>query len=296
MIKTLFLLSFFSIYSFSQENLSTETIKNSNTKEIQTESTKTVKGNFIFLPAKVPISGIVLTPTAYRGKGKNEIGTALDFNAAYYIGRLYGKNNFSWTTDKKNYLDRIGLWFLEADGKMLIQTEDRWKPAMAAGVKGIFQFRDAPQPTLNSPSVSVKVDNKNTNSYACAYISLSKRLHDKFFINAGYADGDFPKFIYQTSEFLSEKAINLTKNQPSTNKISYSQSTLYAGFIWLIKEKMPISAEIIIPQGSVLSPKLINLQLGNLLKLNFQISYLTYHGGWEYLGMFNFRYNYFPKN
>lgn len=253
-------------------------------------------GKFEFREAKNPLSGIVLTSTAYRGRGKNSIGTALDFNASYYIGRLYGKNKYTWATNKTNYLDRVGLWLLEADGKMMIQTEDRWRPALAAGVKGIFQFRDAPQPSLNGPSVSVKVDSKNTNTYAAAYLSISKRLHDKFMLNMGYADGDMPKIIYQMSEFLSDRAINLTKNNPSaTAKVILPQSTLYGGFIWLFREKMPIEAEIIIPQGAPLNPKLINLQLGTLLKLNFQISYLTYAGGWEYLGMFNFRYSHFPK-
>nr|MBP7796902.1 hypothetical protein [Elusimicrobiales bacterium] len=72
------------------------------------ESTQTVKEEAIWErhPKQVSISGIVLTPTAYRSNGINEIGPALDFNAAYYIGRLYGKNTFQWTTDKKNYLDR----------------------------------------------------------------------------------------------------------------------------------------------------------------------------------------------
>ncbi|PIS47069.1 MAG: hypothetical protein COT17_05385 [Elusimicrobia bacterium CG08_land_8_20_14_0_20_51_18] len=256
-------------------------------------SEKPKNGKFEFREAKTPLSGIVLTSTAYRGKGKNSIGTALDFNASYYIGRLYGKNTYSWATNKTNYLDRVGLWLLEVDGKMMIQTEDRWRPALASGVKGIFQFRDAAQPSLNSPSVSVKVDSKNTNTYASAYLSMSKRIHDKFMLNLGYADGDMPKMIYQMSEFLSNEAINLTRN--STGKPILPQSTLYAGFIWLFRDKMPIEAEIIIPQGAPLSPKLINLQLGTLLKLNFQVSYLTYRSGWEYLGMFNFRYSHFPK-
>ena len=58
---------------------------------------------------RAALSGIVLMPTAYRGRGKNSIGLGLDFNAAYYIGRLYGKNKYEWTIDKKNYLDRVGV-------------------------------------------------------------------------------------------------------------------------------------------------------------------------------------------
>jgi len=39
----------------------------------------------------------------------------------------------------------------------------------------------------------------------------------------------------------------------------------------------------------------IALHLGTLLKLNFEISYLTFKGGWDVLGMFQFRYGYFPR-
>ncbi len=291
-------------YSFAQEAssqtinsaLSTATITQIN-QEISTKSingtNSPIKKEFEFNPSKVNISGIVLSPTAYRGKGVNSIGTALDFNAAYYIGRLYGKNSLSWTTEKKNYLDRIGVWLLEADGKMLIQTEGEYRPAMAAGVKGIFKFRDAPQPTLNSPSVSVKVDDKNTNTYAAAYLSITKRIHPKFFVNVGYTDGDMPKVIYQMSEFLSESALKLEGYTNPRQKIA--NTAFYGGFIWMLREKNPIELEIIAPEGGPLSPKLINLQIGTLLKLNFQVSYLTYKGGWEYLGLFNFRYSYFPR-
>lgn len=273
----------FAILFFSV-NLTAQTQNNT---EEPTKESKTWE----LSPKKVSISGIVLTPTAYRSNGINEIGPSLDFNAAYYIGRLYGKNTFDWTRDKKNYLDRIGIWYFETDGKLLIQRETKTIPSFSSGFKGIFTFRDSPQPTLNTPGTSFKVNNKNTNTYASIYFVLSKHISKKFVINGGYSDGDFSKFIYQTSEFLSEDAIKTT-----TGKTPYiSKSALFAGMIYIAKEKMPLGFEIIIPQGSALSPKLINLQLGSLLKLNFQISYLTYKGGYEYLGTFNFRYSFFPR-
>ncbi|MEW6012117.1 MAG: hypothetical protein AB1602_01820 [Elusimicrobiota bacterium] len=273
----------FAILFFSV-NLTAQTQNNT---EEPTKESKTWE----LSPKKVSISGIVLTPTAYRSNGINEIGPSLDFNAAYYIGRLYGKNTFDWTRDKKNYLDRIGIWYFETDGKLLIQRETKTIPSFSSGFKGIFTFRDSPQPTLNTPGTSFKVNNKNTNTYASIYFVLSKHISKKFVINGGYSDGDFSKFIYQTSEFLSEDAIKTT-----TGKTPYiSKSALFAGMIYMAKEKMPLGFEIIIPQGSTLSPKLINLQLGSLLKLNFQISYLTYKGGYEYLGTFNFRYSFFPR-
>ncbi|MCM2267933.1 MAG: hypothetical protein NDI60_09205 [Elusimicrobiales bacterium] len=245
---------------------------------------------------KVPLSGIVLMPTAYRGRGRNAVGLGLDFNAAYYIGRLYGKNNYAWTVEKKNYLDRVGLWLLSADSKMQVQTEGKWRPAMAAGVQGILKFRDGAQPTLNQPTVSTKIDSKNTDSYANAYVALTKRLHPKFLVNAGYSDGDMPKVIYGLSEFLSREAINLSRGSTvTTSPVQIPTGMLFGGFMWLPKKDSPIGLEIMVPQGAPQSPKLINLHLGTLLKLNFELSYLTFKGGWDLMGMFQFRYNYLPK-
>jgi len=244
----------------------------------------------------VPLSGIVLMPTAYRGRGRNAVGLGLDFNAAYYIGRLYGKNNYAWTVEKKNYLDRVGLWLLSADSKMQVQTEGKWRPAMAAGVQGILKFRDGAQPTLNQPTVSTKIDSKNTDSYANAYVALTKRLHPKFLVNAGYSDGDMPKVIYGLSEFLSKEAINLSRGSSSTtDPVVIPTGMLFGGFMWLPKKDSPIGLEVMIPQGAPQSPKLFNLHLGTLLKLNFELSYLTFKGGWDLMGMFQFRYNYLPK-
>src|SRR5208283_2574774 len=85
------------------------------------------------------VSGVVLTPTAYRGLGHfNRPGLGLDFNGVYYIGRLYGKNSLPYTLDKTNYLDRIGFWLLSADGKMQLQSEGTWRPAMAEGAQGLL--------------------------------------------------------------------------------------------------------------------------------------------------------------
>jgi len=250
-----------------------------------------------YVTGRVPLSGIVLMPTAYRGSGGNSIGLGLDVNAAYYIGRLYGKNSYAWTVEKKNYLDRIGLWLLSADSKMQIQTEGRWRPAMAAGIQGVFQFRDAPQPAINGTAVNltVKATGNKTPSYANAYVVLTKRLHPKFLVNAGYSDGDMPKIIYNMSEFLSKAAINQSNNRSADSPVQIPPGMLFGGFLWLPKPDSPIGLEIMVPQGAPQNPKLFNLHLGTLLKLNFEMSYLTFKGGWDLLGMFQFRYNYFPK-
>lgn len=238
------------------------------------------------------LSGIVLTPTAYRGEGVNSVGLGLDFNAAYYIGRLYGKNDYSWTLEKSYYIDRIGLWLLMADAKMTVQSEKGLRPAIAFGTIGGWQFRDSPQPTLNKPTASFKVDDKNTYSYASAYGALSKRFFgERLMLNAGYAEGDFSKKIYHLSEFLSDEAMSLN-GIASPDK---SNPALFGGMTWMLRKDYPVGFEVIIPQGAPMRPKLFNFQLGTLLKFNFQVSYLTYDGGWDLLGMFQFRYSHYPK-
>ncbi len=240
---------------------------------------------------KSPLSGIVLMPTAYRGRGKNSIGLGLDINAAYYIGRLYGKNKYEWTLDKTNYLDRVGVWLLTGDAKMLIQTEGRLRPALAAGALGMLQFRDSPQPTLTQPGASVKVDSKNTATYTNAYVVLTKRIHRKIMLNTGYLDGDMPKMVYQLSEFLSKEALDLN----GISNFTIPTGMLFGGLMWLPKSGSPIGIEVMLPQGAPQNPRLFNLHLGTLLKMNFEISYLAFKGGWDMLGMFQFRYNYFPR-
>lgn len=245
---------------------------------------------------KASLSGLVLMPTAYRGRGKNAIGLGLDFNAAYYIGRLYGKNTLAWTVEKTNYIDRVGLWLLSADSKMQVQTEGKWRPAMAAGVQGIFMFRDAPQPPINGTfNLTVKATGKKTDTFANAYLVLTKRLHPKFILNAGYSDGDMPKVIYSLSEFLSKGAINRSYNRSETTDVQIPTGMLFGGMMWLPKKDSPLGLELMIPQGAPLRPVLYNLHLGTLLKLNFEISYLTFKGGWDLMGMFQFRYNYLPR-
>ncbi|MCK5583300.1 MAG: hypothetical protein KAI33_05895 [Elusimicrobiales bacterium] len=267
---------------------------NAQTTPQASSSTETIKISLKDIPSKEPISlsGIVLMPTAFRGNGADSIGLGLDFNAAYYIGRLYGENSYAWTNEKSNYIDRIGVWLLMSDAKMLVQSEKKYRPAMAAGVLGIMQFRDSPQPSLNQPTVSVQVDNKNTNTYAGAYVVLSKRIRNKFILNAGYSDGDFPKIIYQLSEFLSEEAMSLN----GYSSFTAPSGMLFAGLAWMPKPGGSyIGIEMIVPQGATQNPKLFNLHLGTLLKLNFEISYLTFDGGYDLMGMFQFRYSYFPR-
>jgi|GEM_PF-1073634 len=238
----------------------------------------------------VPLSGVVLMPTAYRGRGVNKIGPNLDINGAYFIGRLYGKNSLSWTTSKKNYLDRIGLWMLSLDAKMMVQTETTWRPAMAVGALGSFAFRDSGNAKLNTTG-NTTVSVNSASGLASAYVAFSKRPHKRLITTVGYMEGSMADQLPMLSEYLSKEALELDGDTGEAT----SRYMAFANVLWLLKPDFPIGAEIMIPQGAARSPKLINLHLGNLLKMNFELSYLTYTGGWDLLGMFQFRYNYFPR-
>ena len=154
-------------------------------------------------------------------------------------GRLYGKNSFDWTVEKKNYLDRVGLWLLSADSKMQVQNEGKWRPAMAAGVQGIFMFRDAPQPPINGTfNLTVKATGKKTDTYANAYLVLTKRPHPKVILNVGYSYRALPKVIYSLSEFLSKGAINREKTAGSAECRSRRDA---GGMMWPKKDSLSAS-------------------------------------------------------
>ncbi|MBI4423243.1 MAG: hypothetical protein HY554_05930 [Elusimicrobia bacterium] len=238
------------------------------------------------------VSGVIMTPTAYRGLGRyNRPGLGLDFNGVYYIGRLYGKNNLSYTTQKTNFIDRVGVWFLTADAKMQLQSETRWRPAMAAGVQGAFTFRDAPQPSITTPGVTVNVSQKTTRPLANAYVVFSKKTG---FLRSsvGWMQGNSGDSIGLLTEFLSPQALLFNGHREQEAK---SKSILFASLLTLPKPAYPLAVEILKPNGMALQPYLLNFKLGYFLKLNFDVAYLKFNGGWDLLGMFQFRYNYFPS-
>ncbi len=247
-----------------------------------------------FTASPISLSGMVLMPTAYRGAGKNTIGLSLDFNTAYYIGRLYGANKLDWTIQKTNYMDRVGVWLIMVDGKMLVQTESKWRPAMAAGVMGVLYYRDAQQAGINT-SLNFTLQSGQTqksNNMSSAYVVFSKRPHPKFITSLGYMEGNTPDILPMLSEFLSRNALRLSGHPDQS---ATSRNMLFGGFTWLVKPNFPLGAEILIPQGAPAKPKLINFQLGRLIKLDFEVSLLTFEGGWDLLGMVQFRYTSFPR-
>jgi hypothetical protein len=240
------------------------------------------------------ISGLVLMPTAYRGIGRDpNVGLGLDFNAAYYIGRLYGKNNFAWTLDKTNYIDRIGQWLLTADGKMQIQSEGDFRPAVAAGGMVVLAFRDAPQPSVGSTTgATVTANVKKSTQLGGVYLVASKRFEQHFMTSVGYTVGDLSEIFGLLTDFLTPNALTLENNPGRT---ASTDGMLFGGLLIQTSPTRIFAIELMKPQGMVLNPLLINLNLGTLLKLNFQLSYLTFQGGYDVLGMIQFRYSQFPR-
>ncbi len=239
------------------------------------------------------VSGVVFTPTAYRGAGRFATpGLGLDFNASYFIGRLYGKNTFANSVRKSSYIDRLGVWILTADGKMQVQSEGDWRPAMAVGTQGVLLFRDAPQPTITTPAVSVKVSQKTTKILSDAYVVASKKIW-KIRTSAGFMQGSFGDSVGHLSEYLTPEALDFYAGRRGDR--SWSRSMPFVNLLYLPKPEYPLAVEFIKFNGAALNPWMLNFKLGYFLKMNFDVSYLKFNGGQEYLGTIQFRYNQFPR-
>jgi hypothetical protein len=245
----------------------------------------------------VAVSGLILTPTAYRGLGHfNTPGLGLDFNAAYYIGRLYGKNSYSYAPDHTNYLDRVGLWLLEADGKMQLQSETEWRPALAVGAQGILMFHDAPQPTVapnNAPGVTTQISQQTVQVLGDAYVVASKDLKNVRY-SAGVMEGTIGNLPENLTEFLTSEELYLYKGAPAGTQ-AQTRTVPFASAFYLLKPDYPVGFEIMKFPGAAGNPTLINAKIGRLLKLNFDLGLITFQGGYDLLGLIQFRFNQFPS-
>ena len=74
-----------------------------------------------------------------------------------------------------------------------------------------------------------------------------------------------------------------------------SRTVPFASAFYLLKPDFPIGVEVMKFNGAARKPLLINMKLGRFLKLNFDLALLMYQGGYDLLGVFQFRYNHFPK-
>lgn len=248
----------------------------------------------VFVTPPTAVGGVILTPTAWRGAGRfNNPGLALDINAAYFIGRLYGKNSYPDSPRKTNYIDRIGLWTLTADGKMQIQSEEKFRPAVAVGGQAMLMFRDSPQPTVTTPGVSVKIDAKNTKILTDGYFVTSKKI-GPIRTSAGVMQGTIGNLAANMSEFLTPEALKFYLRDNTGTQV-VSRTVPFASVFYLYKPDYPIGFEIMKFNGAARKPMLINFKIGRFLKMNFDLALLKYQGGYDLLGLFQFRYNHFPK-
>lgn len=241
-----------------------------------------------------PISGVVFTPTAYRGAGKSpQAGLGLDINGMYMIGRLYGTNGFENTPRKTNYIDRIGVWMLSADGKIQMQSESALRPAVAVGGIGTFLFRDSGQPKVGQldPSVQVNASQKSTRLLSAGYAVVSKKFW-KVRTSAGFMRGNQGDMVREFSEFFSPDALNFFAGKPGT--LMKSNSIPFASVLMLPKPEYPLAVEFMQFNGAPLHPWMLNFKVGYFLRLNFDVAYLRFDGGSEWLGLIQFRYNHFP--
>lgn len=243
------------------------------------------------------VSGLILTPTAYRGAGHfNTPGLGLDINAAYFIGRLYGKNNYPNAPSHTNYIDRLGVWLFTVDGKMQIQSDVGWRPAVAVGAQTTFLFRDSPQPSVNTPTVTVQVKSKSTQFLADGYVVASKNIKGMR-TSLGLMQGNFGNLAGNLTEYLQPAALEFYKQSNNFQPVGFSQSRTVPFFstFYMLKPDYPIGFEVMKFDGAYGNPMLIDFKLGRFLHLNFDLAYLKFDGGYDLLGLFQFRYNQFPS-
>ena len=244
-----------------------------------------------------PLSGVIFTPTAYRGHDQdNSPGLGLDINADYIIGRLYGKNSFKNSPAKTNYLDQVGVWMLSADGKMQLQSETNIRPAVAFGTQGTLLFRDTSQPTASgagSTNVTAQVSNQNgTQLLGDAYFVMTKKIYIAR-LSAGMMFGNWGDAVAQFSNFLSPTALTFYAQDPNQTVVSHTVP--FVNVIFRATSNHPIEIEAMQFNGAALHPLLINLKASHYLKTDFNLGYLKFNGGYDLLGMIAVRYNFWPR-
>lgn len=241
------------------------------------------------------VSGLILTPTAWRGTGYyTDPGLSLDINAVYLIGRLYGRNSFSDVTPHTNYLDQLGVWLLTADGKMQVAKEERYTPATSFGVQATALLRQTPQPQAGSAAGTSFSVNANPNSqFLTDYYGVVSKKIGPVRSSLGLMEGDFGDAVSQFSEFLNPQNLAF-EGIPGGAEVK-SNTMPFANIFFTPKPEHQLGVEAIKFNGALLDPWLIDLKAGYFLKLDFNIGYLHFNGGYDVLGLIQFRYTLYPR-
>ena len=69
----------------------------------------------------------------------------------------------------------------------------------------------------------------------------------------------------------------------------------FASILFVPKPAYPLGVEFMKFNGARKNPWLVNFKLGYFLKLNFDLALLKYQGGYDVIGVLQFRYNHFPR-
>jgi hypothetical protein len=263
---------------------------------VEKVTTSTGPPKFVAPPA--PVSGMMMTPTAWRGAGRYTTpGLGLDFNGMYIIGRLYGKNDFANSVHHTNYIDRVGVWMLGADGKMQLQSETAIRPAFAVGGQGTFLFRDSGNQVVNTnqaqaPNVTVNASQKTTRLLSDVYFVFSKKL-GPVRTSGGVMQGNMGDAVAEFSEFLSPDSLTFLAGQPGGTV--RSRTMPFFSLFGLPKPSQPLGVEFIKFNGAALNPWMLNFKIGYFLHATFDLAYLKFQKGYDLLGVLQFRFNQFPR-
>jgi hypothetical protein len=107
--------------------------------------------------------------------------------------------------------------------------------------------------------------------------------------------GNIGDLVASLSEFLTPEALRFYNHEPNGTLVS-SRSVPFGSVLYLLKPDYPIGVEVMKFNGSPANPILINFKLGRFLHLNFDLGLLKFSGGYDLLGLFQFRFNQFPRN
>ncbi|MCD4812127.1 hypothetical protein K8S19_00320 [bacterium] len=228
-------------------------------------------------------NGLVLTSTAYRGLGHDDLGFTADMQFTYYIGTLYGEQDEE-LSEFALYLDPISLWLLTADVKYTFLTEkqNKYFPLAAAlgGKASLLLFAGQQSEASGSFTFSEKTE---FDYVWGGYLSLS-RSFGNWGIHGGYSLGSLGDPFFYLSKYMRYGETERTRN------------LFYMGIDFPVARRMNAALEIMYPLNSELisqqHPVLINLHVDRLF--NFDVAYLHWNQGWAFLGYFNIRFTVFP--
>ncbi|MFH1258872.1 MAG: fibronectin type III domain-containing protein [Elusimicrobiota bacterium] len=233
-------------------------------------------------------SGLILMPTAYRNGMSQGAGANLDIVSTYYIGRLYGYHDFpeKTSTNKtgKDFLSRVGIWIFTFDPKLVLQEETPFTPSLAMGYQVSYLMRDTKSPSASSTDVElVSLKKSSSKTLLGFYLAASKNI-GPLTLHGGYLKGNVGNMVSYLSEYLPA----VSEEQNIIPNMYYAAGEL--DFFSLMSVKL----EFVKPNNLELNPWIINTHLGKFLHFSFDVAYLHYRGGYDWLGFFNFRINVFP--